>query len=489
MNWRKGIFFLFVAALAGAAILEAWSWRGHLLANKGLYLTNNQHWAEAERVLRSAEAAGERERAQYLLARLELNTGKPAEALRRLEGLRGRRSVDADRGTALYLLGETTAALAAFREAAAAEPAADGLAALAAAALSDKVMVRGSVPEPIAAQVVDRLMWNAMAGRVALREGRYSESANALERAIAWGDTNPETPFLAAVAGALAADYARAEHLAGPRMADPAFRSQLAQYFDGLTSQSAAPEFSQTALARVTLRRLNAVRARGWIETRGALMERDTADLTAALSRLDSLLEDWPRDLLLRMWRAQILTALGRDREAFLAYRELQQSQPTYAVALRILDLAGPDEKLMAEADEILSSTAVAAVVPPGNFVSSGPLHRAGLLAFLEDGTAEATVSVAQAGEYDLLAVGRADPAAGVWPRLDVDINGARAGYIIAASEEWDCFSLRSTLRSGDNRLKLIYGNDREHPSPIGEDRNFYLRQIILGRTDSSSGN
>jgi tetratricopeptide (TPR) repeat protein len=490
VNWRKVLFFFVLAAMATAAGLEAWSWRGWLLANKGLYLTHNERWEEAERVLRSAEAAGESERAQYLRARVELNAGRPAEALRRLDGLPRRPAVAVDRGIALYLLGETTAALAAFRDAAsAAQTATDGLASLAVAALDTDGQRRLAAPEPVDGQLVDRLVWHAMAGRLALREGRYRPAAQALERAIELGDTNPETIFLATVACALASDYSRAEYLAGSRMAQPMFRARLTSYFDRLTSATGEPAFSVTDLGSVSARQLEAARAAAWVCMRGALLDRDTTGMMMALRRLDTLLADWPRDLLLRSWRAQMLSALGQDRDAFLAYAELHDLQPTYAILLRLLDLAGPDEQLLSKVDKMLSAPTVAAVVPWHDFRSTVALRRESLLAFLEEGSAEATVTVAEAGEYALLTVGRADPASGVWPRVDVDINGAHAGYIVIAGEEWDVFSIRAPLRAGDNRIKLFYANDRE-PQPVaGEDRNFYLRQIIIGRTDFPSGN
>jgi hypothetical protein len=91
------------------------------------------------------------------------------------------------------------------------------------------------------------------------------------------------------------------------------------------------------------------------------------------------------------------------------------------------------------------------------------------------NGYMQTPIQVAAAGRYSMELVASGTPAAGVYPLVEVAIDGKKAGQVQLTSGAWRSYFLELDLAVGDHQLRLSFVNDFNANS---EDRN-----VILDKT------
>ena len=97
-------------------------------------------------------------------------------------------------------------------------------------------------------------------------------------------------------------------------------------------------------------------------------------------------------------------------------------------------------------------------------------------------GSVKKTIKFPKTGEYTFMLRGRGTPCAGVYPRVELYIDGQRAGGVSTASEDWGTYFVAARVSEGEHTLKLAFVNDASNPE-TGEDRNVRLDRVVYGPT------
>jgi hypothetical protein len=97
---------------------------------------------------------------------------------------------------------------------------------------------------------------------------------------------------------------------------------------------------------------------------------------------------------------------------------------------------------------------------------------------FHTQGTATATVPVAEAGLYRLDVIAGGTPAGGVWPHVQLRANGTVVASVQLAQGDVKSYPTLAPLPAGDVELTVAYVNDGQAD---GQDRNLMLDAIELG--------
>lgn len=87
----------------------------------------------------------------------------------------------------------------------------------------------------------------------------------------------------------------------------------------------------------------------------------------------------------------------------------------------------------------------------------------------------------AQSGRYRIDVVATGSSAAGVYPEVDVLVDGRSVGTIHLVASNWRTYSLPMNLQAGDHELRLAFTNDF---SGGGEDRNLSLDRATIYRDE-----
>ena len=95
------------------------------------------------------------------------------------------------------------------------------------------------------------------------------------------------------------------------------------------------------------------------------------------------------------------------------------------------------------------------------------------------NGYIETPVRVAAAGQYSVEVVAAGSSAAGVFPEVDVTVDGQSVGIIRLTSADWRGYSVPCKLSEGDHELRLAFTNDFNGG---GEDRNLRLDKVTFYR-------
>ena len=125
---------------------------------------------------------------------------------------------------------------------------------------------------------------------------------------------------------------------------------------------------------------------------------------------------------------------------------------------------------------------AAGTVVPAAAMTRSGALtgdEPGGGAWLFTNGSFSATVMVPAAGRYPLTLVAGGTPMAGVWPLVTVRANGLEACRISLSRSGPAAYSALASLPAGTVRLVVEFTNDA---SGNGEDRNFLLQSVAIGR-------
>ena len=95
------------------------------------------------------------------------------------------------------------------------------------------------------------------------------------------------------------------------------------------------------------------------------------------------------------------------------------------------------------------------------------------------NGYIQTPIQVAAAGRYSTELVASGTPAAGVYPLVEVAIDGKKAGQVQLTSGAWRSYFLDVDLTVGDHQLRLSFVNDF---NTGGEDRNVMLDKASFYR-------
>lgn len=98
--------------------------------------------------------------------------------------------------------------------------------------------------------------------------------------------------------------------------------------------------------------------------------------------------------------------------------------------------------------------------------------NQGGHAAMACNGYVQTPVQVAAAGRYSMELVASGTPAAGVYPLVEVAIDGKKAGQVQLTSGNWRSYFLDLDLPEGNHELRLSFVNDL---NVHGEDRNVML--------------
>ncbi len=92
----------------------------------------------------------------------------------------------------------------------------------------------------------------------------------------------------------------------------------------------------------------------------------------------------------------------------------------------------------------------------------------------------EKQVNFPKTGEYFISVRGRGAPLAGVYPQIEITIDGRPAGGVAMAGEQWGSYALYARVKKGRRMLRLAFVNDAWAPEK-NEDRNAWLDRVVIG--------
>lgn len=97
-------------------------------------------------------------------------------------------------------------------------------------------------------------------------------------------------------------------------------------------------------------------------------------------------------------------------------------------------------------------------------------------------GTVTKDVAFPQTGRYTFMIRGKGTPCAGVYPRVEVSVDGQSCGSVTTEGETWETYQVTATVPQGEHDLRLAFVNDAHDPA-TGEDRNVHLDRVVYGPT------
>jgi len=105
--------------------------------------------------------------------------------------------------------------------------------------------------------------------------------------------------------------------------------------------------------------------------------------------------------------------------------------------------------------------------------------NRGGQAAMACNGYVKTPIQVAAAGRYTMELVASGTPAAGVYPLVEIALDGKKAGQVQLTSGAWRSYFLDLDLPAGQHELRLSFVNDL---NAAGEDRNVMLDKVVFFR-------
>jgi hypothetical protein len=103
--------------------------------------------------------------------------------------------------------------------------------------------------------------------------------------------------------------------------------------------------------------------------------------------------------------------------------------------------------------------------------------NQGGHAALACNGYVQTAIEVAAAGRYTMELVAAGTPAAGVYPLVEVAVDGKKAGQVQLTSGGWRSYFLDLDLPAGAHELRLSFVNDF---NTNGEDRNLMLDKVAF---------
>lgn len=490
MKTRRLVLLILVMLLLVGGALTLQRVYAFLLTNKAIYLTLRGHHHEAEALLDYVVSSYPTDkRARRALAMVELNLGNYGLAELLLSGLER----DAER-----LVGEALCYFQMDREVRAAEVLRE--AELRPGDLSPELefLVKygpdalrgGDVPNmfldvrPSHLPRAHKMFLLSLQGRAAWQKGKLVTALDRLRRALEQEDRNARSRRLAIILAAVMKDFSRAHFYAdtaGTRRIDwEALDQELAEAEERFsTSTIALPVSDQKERWRVALQG-----ARVWSLITRATDSRATCPLQTAYELSRTLLQEAPRDVSYLLLAARAAEAAEKPAEAYQLLAEWSRQRKTYAVRLRMADLAG--EELEDVIEEFAQLPQVVASFGIGDMQSTGGVVRRDVLAFYESGRCGMRVEVPEAGRYFAVLTARGDRAFGLSPLVNLHVDGLKREEIYVAHEGWDSYAVKLYLTRGVHNIELEYANNSERLPSKEEDRNFYVINLMITRDEGS---
>lgn len=100
-------------------------------------------------------------------------------------------------------------------------------------------------------------------------------------------------------------------------------------------------------------------------------------------------------------------------------------------------------------------------------------------VAWVTDGYIQGVVSIPEGGDYQIGILGRGTPVMGIYPILQIHLDGVYLGQVEIASDTWTYHTIQANLPSGEHTLRLSFVNDSYSPN-TGEDRNVWVDEVQL---------
>ncbi|MBX7245626.1 MAG: tetratricopeptide repeat protein [Candidatus Sumerlaeaceae bacterium] len=484
MTVRRFIGFALLAFLGVAAAVQIWYGRSWFLTNRAVYLMNQRNWdAAGEQLTRVLDLEPDNSKARRLKAWVALNTARYREAESTLSGVPRSAEVAYDLGICAFQSGRNAEAASLFRSIPAipgrlssaqrqiAEAASAILAGLPTSGLGEKPQ---SSLDP-----VDAMLFAALRGREGMQMFLFEPARESLNRAIDLDDKSTETAFLAATANIVMGLYSKAREIVDQTDGQPAYYQALARNLSEIADSVATGTMTIDESAKKDLS-LYSLRLGGlWCRLRSLDRATTNSDLLKLLSDVEGF-QNRKDDVVLGLIRAETLEHLGRFPQAFEQYATLHARNPSYSLRLR-MEALNPELALNKEGERGGGGLDPrSAWFFKTDFATTGGEIRSNYLAFFTNGEAAATYTCPADGNYILYVVARGDDAFGLWPLVEVTIDGQSAQNIYVAREGWDCYPLRAWLTKGTHLIKMKYVNNSVRLFSDAEDRNFYLRELVI---------
>lgn len=479
-----------VLAAAGAwGVVQLREFAPALRTNKARWLVNQEKWSEAGRELEATRRRHpDYERANRLLAYVNLNLGKHTEAAALIARMSPGGEQSFLQGALAYLQGDDEKARDFLRKALGApdelEPWMRQVAQLAQGDLPPGGVAGLRNPDPDRAEgaaPLEKILVHSYAGRELFEQQQFPASSSHFEQAWQAGDRNTRTMALGALADALHDHFASAARYADSATSRSAFLELFLREAEDLKSEVTDVVASTVQGAREAgVLRSRIRRAVLWAKMTAADAGMHNRE---ELVREAELLRDLEgNDPVNALVVGEVLERAGELAKAYQTYQNAYKSTPAYPLLIRMRDLAGDQDHLRPQEAEFLRDRHVVGYVPADSMTTTGTEPRRNGIAFLTGGVAEAEFSVPEDGDYEIALVARSDRAWGLGARAALFIDGTEVGDIYIAREGWDLYSRREGLARGAHRLQIRYVNDRDRILSPDQDRNMYLQGVLVTR-------
>jgi len=321
----------------------------------------------------------------------------------------------------------------------------------------------------------DSLWYRSLLARTCYSLGDVAAASKELETAVAMGAQNPRTRLYLALCKAMAGDLPAMGRLldelaAGGRDSYEEARLETQQWLD--RSRANGRHFSLREQAADRLRVFNLRLASAAVAVRQGRR-------SDALSVLAAVQRDFPERIGVATRQALLYEEMGRRELAATLYR-----QEADRLFLAAYEAAIFDSATTAVVDETVwrrfLTTGTLALDAGKMSPTSGHAHERGW-ALTSAGEFSHTFLAEATGPYAFDLIARGDAAAGLWPIVEIHLDGNLVAQQYVNSPVWDLFEIHQPLTAGTHWLRIVYVNNTVTPDSAG-DRNFYLDKVIIRR-------
>jgi len=483
----RTLIVLAVVVAAGAfGFPAAYQW---FILNKAQFLVNQQKWNEAQTLIESVSRPGEvAGRGGRLLATVNMHTGRFREALEHLSYQPRSAHVVFDQAICLYELDEEERAREAFKETCQKlEELPEPLQKLAVAASAilggELIAFEDEMPEGFPRAY--RIVWQSLQARAAFQMLHMERALDLARTALTRGDQNNRTRRIALALAAMRGDFALAQSCADAlEQPVPLLQQTLSEMLEleaQLTTKSISVEVAQAVLKQ----RQEIARGQAWLLSQLGQRQPQTTGVEVALEWVERVLETNPEDLLTGLLKADLLATLHREREAYTWLQSLLARMQVYRVYVRARDVAGEPLDNLQEEELFGDYSRLVKWVSAEDLVTTGGIGKEQYVAFFTRGECGFEFEAPTAGIYRITVTAKGDCAFGLCPRVKVWADDHPLEEIYIAREGWDCYSIARSLERGKHLIRLEYINNSERLLSKEEDRNLYIHNVIVTKTES----
>jgi len=327
--------------------------------------------------------------------------------------------------------------------------------------------------ESVGAVYSDNLLYRSLLGRVCYAQDDMARATVQLEQAVRWGAQNPRTRLLLAICRALEADFPAMERLLDKLAAEghDAYgqaRSEIETLLE--RSKPSGPFISP---AQQAIRRDRLFHLRLALATVTVRQNRTSE----ALSILSSATRDFPERTELATRQGLLYERVGRQDLALAAYQQEANRLFLAAYKASILDPRSTTATENAVWNNFATTGSV--ILDPCliHRTVGRPADRGWLLS--SSGEVWHTFAVPATGRYAIGLIARGDSAGGIWPIVQIHMDGQQIGELYVSSPVYDLFEMHVSLAAGSHWLRVMYVNNAVEPGTEG-DRNLYLDKVIV---------